>query len=240
MVNLVTIANTKYHVDIGFGGGGPPFPLPLSDPNPETNTRFTASPQLSFPCLPTQSSSTSSNAPNPARSKHTTIRLIHRTLRDEPSATRPSDPAQALWVYEMRVAGSEEWTPRYAFTETEFLPSDFEVMNHYTSTSSKIWFTKKIVCVRYLLDGDDGDLAKLEEGEEDKGKEDEEGVEKGIVGQIMLDGNVVKRRIGEESEVLEELRSEEERVRALERWFGIVLSQEEREGIRGMVTELKG
>lgn len=231
MVNLVTINHIKYHVDIGFGGGGPPFPIPLSDPDPNTNTKLTAGPQLEYPYLHATQGSTER-----ARPKGTTIRTIHRAIHDEPSATRTSDPAQALWVYEMRVAGSEAWTPRYAFSETEFLPSDFEVMNHYTSTSSKIWFTKKIVCVRYLLDGDDGDLSV---GDDGAGEADDEAVvSREMVGQIMLDGDVVKRRMGEESEVVAELATEEERARALERWFGIVLDAGEREGIRGMVTEL--
>jgi hypothetical protein len=234
MVNLVTLNHVKYHVDIGFGGGGPPFPLPLFDPNPATNTKLTAGAQLEYPYLHNDRAS-SLGPVSPSESSRTTIRLVHRTIADEPSATRTSDPAQALWVYEMRVAGSKEWTPRYAFAETEFLPNDFEVMNHYTSTSNDIWFTKKIVCVRYLLQGEDGEIVPSVESQQQA----EVVVDKEIMGQIMLDGNIVKRRIGEESKVVEMLRTEEDRIRALEKWFGIVLSGEEKEGIKSTVTELK-
>lgn len=57
---------------------------------------------------------------------------------------------------------------------------------------------------------------------------------------LTLFQNEVKRRIGGTKEVVETLRSETDRVRALEKWFGIVLAEEERRGIVGLVTELKG
>ena len=50
--------------------------------------------------------------------------------------------------------------------------------------------------------------------------------------------HVVKRNLGGRTEVVEVCWNEEERVRALERWFGVVLTEEEREGIRGLPTEL--
>ncbi len=55
----------------------------------------------------------------------------------------------------------------------------------------------------------------------------------------LVDGNV-KRWIRGQRETLQVCGSEVERWEALERWFGIVLGSEEREGIRGLVTDLKG
>lgn len=60
-----------------------------------------------------------------------------------------------------------------------------------------------------------------------------------IVGAITLSGSTIKRRIREKSEVMVECVTEEERVAALEKHFGIVLSSKEQASIRGTVTELK-
>lgn len=255
MVNLVTIGMRKYQVDIGFGGGGPPHPMPLLDSNPATNSRTTAGAQVEYPYL--SSPTTKSTAK---------IRTVHRLL-DDPNCSPQvksrsevmargekvdSERSQLMWVYEVKHEEDGEWQPNYAFTETEFLPQDFEMMNFYTSKSPRIFFTFKIVMVRYLLEGDDGscvgedDHAKSGSGPNGSGELDWEGkldkqlVEKKIVGQIILNGSVVKRRIGSKTETLEELKTEDDRCKALEKWFGIVLTSGERRGIRGMVTELSG
>jgi hypothetical protein len=59
-----------------------------------------------------------------------------------------------------------------------------------------------------------------------------------IVGDITLTGNEVKKRIKGESVVLAFCISEEERLKALDEFFGIRLSSSERDGIRGMITEI--
>lgn len=250
MVNLVRIHPHTYHVDIGFGGGGPTHPIPLLDPNPATNNHGTVGQQTSYPYLA-----------SPSVSSHTSIRLIHRTLREDeapsasPSLREQGDVGQALWVYEMRRGdggdggdgkngGSGEWEPQYCFSTLEFFPVDFELMNLYTSTSPRVWFTQKIVVTRFILEGDDGvclpssTTTTTPQNNEDDAEGDRKLVESKIVGQMILHSNVVKRRIGDKSEVVEELQTEEERARALEKWFGIRLTRGERRGIRGMVTEL--
>ena len=55
-----------------------------------------------------------------------------------------------------------------------------------------------------------------------------------IVGETMLVGNEVRRRIGGKSEVLVRAGSEMERVAALDEHFGIALSRSEKEGIGGL------
>ncbi len=67
-----------------------------------------------------------------------------------------------------------------------------------------------------------------------------DGNEDDVAGVIMLTDGHVKRRIRGENHHLEDCKTEPERVKALETHFGIVLSEEEKKGIRGMVTELKG
>jgi hypothetical protein len=61
-----------------------------------------------------------------------------------------------------------------------------------------------------------------------------------VVGVVTMVGGKVKQRIGCNSETLVECTSEVERWEALEKWFGIVLGEQERLGIRGLSTELKG
>lgn len=89
-------------------------------------------------------------------------------------------------------------------------------MNFQTSQSRISWFTHRIVVVKMIM----------EEGE--------------IVGTLMLVGGDLKRRIKGGTEDLKACKTEEDRVQALEEWFGIKVRDDERAGIRGMVTELNG
>jgi arylamine N-acetyltransferase len=130
---------------------------------------------------------------------------------------RHTDNSQRTWVYSYGQSDGP-WTDAYSFTEVEFFPADYEVMNLSTMTTPQSFFVQVVLCVKTLLN------------EESK---DAEGV-------LTLFQNEVKRRIGGTKEVVETLRSETDRVRALEKWFGIVLTEEERRGIVGLVTELKG
>jgi arylamine N-acetyltransferase len=183
MVNLVSFpdnSDLKYHVDVGFGGGGPTFPLPLRhDEDGKLNIE-----------------------PN------TWARLVHATIPGTASKEK-------FWVYEKR-NGNQNWSPCYCFPETEFLESDFKVMNHWTSTSKDSWFTKIPVCLKMLLD---------ESGDK-------------IVGLSHVFKTDFKKRIGEDALVSRELKSEDERTKVLEEEFGIPLNEEERNGIHGMVSEI--
>ena len=136
------------------------------------------------------------------------MRLMHDTI---PDFTRPG---QKLWLYQYRHEADQPWLPAYAFSEMEFTPSDFMMMNYFTSTHCTSWFTYLIVCVKMVL-------------------EDEQ-----IVGDITLAGNEVKKRIRGESTVLALCSSEEERLKALDEFFEVRLSSAERDGIKGMITEI--
>jgi hypothetical protein len=61
-----------------------------------------------------------------------------------------------------------------------------------------------------------------------------------VVGVITMVDGKVKRRVRGNTETIVECTSEVERWEALEKWFGIVLGKQERLGIRGLSTELKG
>jgi arylamine N-acetyltransferase len=119
-------------------------------------------------------------------------------------------------VYEYRRDDEAEWEMKYCYSEVEFLPCDYFVMNYFTSTSRKLFFTRLAVMDKKLLD---------DEGE--------------YKGSIILNGNTLKWRIHglKEEEVVFE--TEAERLAALEKFFGIRFGEAERDGIIGLGSQLK-
>ncbi|KAJ5929895.1 arylamine N-acetyltransferase 2 [Penicillium verhagenii] len=124
-------------------------------------------------------------------------------------------PGQFLWQYEIR-NGDAAWMPAYCFTEAEFLPEDFTIINYYMSTSRASWFTFHVVCVRMLMD---------ETGHK-------------IVGDITLFNHTLKRRLGAQSEIVHSFISEKDRVTALESFFHISLSRAQINSIRHHSSEI--
>lgn len=117
----------------------------------------------------------------------------------------------------MRYNADSDWLPMICFSEVEFLLQDFDVMNFCVSQNRTSWFTQVLVCSRMILDED--------------GRE--------IVGQVVMLGKEVKRRIQGKSEIVEVMNSEEDRVKALGKYFDMHLRVGEIEGIRGLASELK-
>lgn len=56
----------------------------------------------------------------------------------------------------------------------------------------------------------------------------------------MLAEGLVKRNMGGKTELIQECKTEKERIQALDQYFGIRLTQEQIDGIRGTRTELVG
>lgn len=140
------------------------------------------------------------------------VRVIYTRLKQF------TDPGSWVWVLQHKKADNTAWDDIYAFTEMEFLAEDFEVMNYRSTRDSKSWFTQKVVCVKTVLDDDEDDVA----------------------GVILLTDGKVKRRIRGKNHHLEDCKTELARVDVLKKYFGVLLTEEERVGISGMVTELKG
>lgn len=182
MVNLVTIGQKRYLVDVGFGSNGLVHPVPLEHDHEFVGVA-------------------------PFRG-----RLQYRSLEEH------SDPNQRVWVYSGQTTESAPWKDLYAFVEIEFFPTDFEVMNLRTMTAPDSFFVQSVICMTVILDAE-------------KTK---------TVGLLILHRDYVKRRIGDTTEIIETLETEEQRVKALERYFGIVLSLQEQRAIRGLATELRG
>jgi arylamine N-acetyltransferase len=128
-----------------------------------------------------------------------------------------TDPTQKVWIYQTRYNPESSWLSQISFSEQEFLPQDFAVMNFNVSKNRSSWFTQRFICVRFLMD--------------DSGKE--------IVGQCIMAGKEVKQRMRGQTEVLQVMQNEEDRVKALAKYFDMHLRPSEIQGIRNLSSQLR-
>ncbi|KAL6703436.1 N-malonyltransferase fdb2 [Coniothyrium glycines] len=102
-----------------------------------------------------------------------------------------------------------EWVPTYCFTETEFLPQDYEMMSWFTSTHKTSFFTRHVTSTVMVLD----------EAREN------------VIGNITLFEAAIRRTIGHDRQLVKECATEAERIAAMGECFGIKLTPEEQAGI---------
>ncbi|KAI1421034.1 hypothetical protein F5Y12DRAFT_770274 [Xylaria sp. FL1777] len=145
------------------------------------------------------------------------IRLVRDWIPTQLKRTEESK----LWIYEYRNGADREWNPFYCFTLVEFIPNDWEVVNVYASTSPKSWQTKTVITIKFLRrPRDDGS------GEEE------------IYGKRMLVNDVIKENLGGRTAVIHECKTDDDRVAALEKYFDLRLTEEEKSAIKGWRTAL--
>lgn len=146
------------------------------------------------------------------------IRLVKDWILGQARRTEGS----RMWIYQYRNGRDMDWNSFYAFYEgAEFLQEDYEVMNWYTGSNPHSFQTFTCIVIKFLRGkGDDG--------------------EEKIVAKRMLVNGTVKENLGGKTKVVRECRAEEERIEAMKEWFGMTFTEEEREGIKGYVTELNG
>lgn len=155
------------------------------------------------------------NKPFPLEDGFQTISIAPRKIRLQLRAIAESygDHSNMLWCYDVchnpTDDGEEVWTPSYCFTETEFLPQDYQMMSWFTSTHPSSFFTSMINCMRMIMD---------------------ESQEK-VIGNIMLFETKIIKSIGAYRETVKECATEEERLDALKEIFDIDLTEEEKAGI---------
>jgi arylamine N-acetyltransferase len=128
-----------------------------------------------------------------------------------------TDKTQKIWIYQLRYNAESKWLPMYCFNDVEFLPQDFEVLNFAVSQTRTSWFVQTFVCMRMILDED----------------------AQRIIGQCIMSGREVKRRTYGQTEILQVLHTEEDRVKALAKYFDMHLRNNEIEGIWGLTSELR-
>ncbi|KXT09607.1 hypothetical protein AC579_7655 [Pseudocercospora musae] len=182
MLNLVKIQEQWWVVDVGMGSMGPAIIYPLED---------------GYEGL----------AVAPRK-----IRLQKRVIPEH--ASRNEDEAPKLWCYDQcLIPGGEgpksQWISTYCFTETEFLPQDYEMMSYYTSTNPKSFFTYSVMCSKFVLDD----------------------ARENIIGHTTLFNNSISSVIGGKKEVSTELNTEEERIQKFKEVLGVELTDEEESSI---------
>ena len=131
---------------------------------------------------------------------------------------------QKVWIFQHRYDENSPWVPMYCFVDLEFTPEDIHSMNFQPWLDKTTIFTQKAVAVRFTTE-------KEVESEGGPGSPDEDALGREIDGSMTLDHNVLKwRRHGKKAVELS-LKTEQERVTALQKYFGIILSDEDREAI---------
>lgn len=141
------------------------------------------------------------------------------------------DRSQKVWICQHQYDENAEWMPIYCFVELEFTPEDMSVSNLAPGTSKTSCFTHKVVAVRFTTEVEtyEGDFP---------GSPGEQELEGDIDGSITLSHDTLKwRRHGKKTIGLK-LENEQERLDALRKYFGITLSDEDKEAIQGTSTEL--
>ncbi|KAJ6620645.1 arylamine N-acetyltransferase 4 [Mycena sp. CBHHK59/15] len=161
------------------------------------------------------------------------LRLMHEHLPEQ-TDTSPESQQPKFWVYQYRNGADKPWNAFYAFPELEFLPSDYEVMNFYTSTSPDSFQTTTVLVVKFLMrsGGTQNGVNRSAEGEDAV-------MEGEIYGKRMMVNGEIKENLGGKTQLVKTCTNEEERLDALREWFGIELTVEEQQGIRGRGSELK-
>lgn len=92
---------------------------------------------------------------------------------------------------------------------------------------------RKVLIVRFLL----GRLGVDTESDNQVGQESTE--REGIVGKVMMVDGEVKRNDGGKTRSLLVCQNEQERVKAFKEFFNITLTEEEIQGVKGRIVELR-
>ena len=186
MINIVNLSSDRYLVDVGMNAKGPLAPLRLREEDAPDAPILSLAPRI--------------------------VRLIKEFLPESVS----HHPTHKCWQLEQRYGDRQPWISVYAFSDVEFIPADFLVMNWYVNHNPKSWFTHKITIGKMLLSED------MEE----------------IVGDLTLYERVLKKRVRGhlESEIV--CHTEEERVCLLQECFGVQLNARQRSSIFGTMSEI--
>lgn len=145
-----------------------------------------------------------------------------RLVKDHIPSQVNRRPETKMWIYQYRNSPEKAWNSFYAFYEAEFTEADFGVMNWYTGHSPQSPQLSGVLVIKFLR----------------RHRQDGEGEDE-VFGKRMLVDGVVKENLGGKTVVVETCVTEEQRVGALQKWFGIVLTEVEKEGIIGWQTELE-
>ena len=191
LVNLVTVDDTIYLCDVGFGKNEPLQPVALGHGHMVSHIKLAQ------------------------------IRLVYQTIDEFLSDSK-------VWIYQVRANEQAEWEILYCFTEMEVMPEDIESMNYSPWIGRNSIFTRNVICVRYTV----GERAEYE----GTGAEHIEGHE--IDGMLTMFNNHLTWTRNGKTLIESTFKSEDERVEALCRYWGIEIDVMDRKAIEGTITAI--
>ena len=213
-VNIVHLSGQRYFCDVGFGSAGPTSLVPLQDGYTGINTgdehRVATTMKLHLGWV-------AGTAVRNEDSKQW-IYSVKYGADDQDTKTTVEAEGQSQAVNGEKVDKTKaHWIQCYAFSKNEFLPADFEVMSWHVSTEPSSMFVNNVLCQKHIM-SDDGER---------------------LIGDVTLFGKDIKERRYGVSERLMEIRTEDDRLEALEIFLGVKLSDVEKAGIIGSKAEIK-
>ncbi|KAI1803234.1 cysteine proteinase [Daldinia bambusicola] len=138
---------------------------------------------------------------------------------------------QKVWIFQHQISHDTEWAPMYCFVAVEFLLEDIRGMNLSPWKSPSSWFTQKVVLARFTTDaeGEADEPAFMSDGAVAEGRLD---------GALILFQDTLKWRRQGRTVPIAKFETEEQRLGAMKKYFGIEFDEEDREAIRGTASEL--
>lgn len=152
-------------------------------------------------------------------------RLVYETLEENISDCK-------LWIHQHRFDARSEWSPTYCFSDIEVLPGDLEGLNLAPSIGRTSHFTQKIICVRFTTEDESTENVDGLPSSESIGRGEADGA-------LILNHDTVKWRRRGQTVLDVDLKSEDDRLEALRKYWGIELDVEDRMAIVGTVSALE-
>lgn len=129
-----------------------------------------------------------------------------------------------VWIYQYRNSPDKAWNSFYSFPGIEFFALDWGVVNWWINTHADSHQRRNVLTIKFLRQ-------PKKQGASYEGEQE-------IYGKRMLINAVVKQNLGGKTESILICKDEDERIAALQKYFAVQLSAEEKQGIRGYVSEL--
>lgn len=122
---------------------------------------------------------------------------------------------QKWWRMQIRFAETDTWLDVWAFTETEWLPVDFQLIRLGYAALGTGWVMPSVCCFQTLFEND------------------------APVGYLMVLEDELRKNYKGKTEVLQKFYSEEDRISVLDEVFKITLTDEEQRHIAGHAAEIQ-
>ena len=134
------------------------------------------------------------------------------------SISAPHSPRDSVYILRHRRDRDAPWTPLFTFDpRTPFSDSDYEIISFHSHCHPSSPFVNSILCTTVGFDK--------------TGK---------AITRMLLQNNVLKERIGGENRVVEKFDTEDARLKAIERIWGINFNETQKQGVKKWNVGLVG